>query len=138
MLVGLARGIYTLIQATAITDRWGPSAYGTLNGLLMAPTLVGLGVGARSSAPRLPILSAATRTRSCVLAGLAALAAVLLLWASPSPKCGLSRAAVTVAGGDLAGALIWAAVNGKLTHCFLPNSSVWSFDHGEVGFSDWP
>ena len=35
-------------------------------------------------------------------------------------------------------ALIWAEVNGKLTHCFLPNISVWSFDHGEVGFSDWP
>ena len=34
--------------------------------------------------------------------------------------------------------LIWAGVNGKLTHCFLPNISVWSFDHGEVGSSDWP
>ena len=32
-------------------------------------------------------------------------------------------------------ALTCAGVNGKLTHCFLPNISVWSFDHGEVGSS---
>ena len=24
MLLGLARGVYTLVQATAVTDRWGP------------------------------------------------------------------------------------------------------------------
>ena len=35
-------------------------------------------------------------------------------------------------------ALIWAGVNGKLTHCFWPNIRVWSLDHGEVGSSDWP
>ena len=32
----------------------------------------------------------------------------------------------------------WAGVNAKLTHFFLPNSSVWSFDQGDVGSSDWP
>ena len=46
MVLGLARGIYTLIQATAITDRWGPAGYGTLNGILTAPALV-----AAASAP---------------------------------------------------------------------------------------
>ena len=83
MLVGLARGIYTLIQATAITDRWGPSAYGTLNGLLMAPSLVG-----SASAPfvgaALAHLLGSYAHAFLVLAGLAALAALLLLWASPS------------------------------------------------------
>jgi predicted MFS family arabinose efflux permease len=39
MILGLARGIYTLVQATAVTDRWGPAAYGTLNGVLTAPAL---------------------------------------------------------------------------------------------------
>ena len=29
---GLARGLLTLVQATAVTDRWGPAAYGRLNG----------------------------------------------------------------------------------------------------------
>ncbi len=32
MVLGLARGLYTLVQATAVTDRWGPSAYGPSTG----------------------------------------------------------------------------------------------------------
>jgi MFS family permease len=40
MLVGLARGTYTLIQATAVTDRWGTHAYGRLSGVLTAPSLL--------------------------------------------------------------------------------------------------
>jgi MFS family permease len=40
MLVGAARGVFTLLQATAITDRWGPTHYGHLMGLLSAPMLV--------------------------------------------------------------------------------------------------
>ena len=40
MVLGLARGTYTLIQATAVTDRWGPAQYGALNGILTAPALV--------------------------------------------------------------------------------------------------
>lgn len=39
MLVGVTRGVFTLLQATAITDRWGPAHYGRLNGLLGAPML---------------------------------------------------------------------------------------------------
>ena len=39
MALGLSRGIYTLVQATAVTDRWGPASYGTLNGILTAPAL---------------------------------------------------------------------------------------------------
>ncbi|GAB3259494.1 MFS transporter [Arthrobacter pigmenti] len=34
---GMARGIFTLLHATAITDRWGASHYGRLTGLLSAP-----------------------------------------------------------------------------------------------------
>jgi MFS family permease len=40
MLVGLARGTYTLLQATAVTDRWGTHAYGRLSGVLTAPSLL--------------------------------------------------------------------------------------------------
>ena len=40
MALRLARGAYTLVNATAVTDRWGPGAYGTLNGLLTAPALM--------------------------------------------------------------------------------------------------
>ena len=54
MVLGLARGIYTLVQATAVTDRWGPASYGTLNGILTAPALAGRGRWRRSPAPRWP------------------------------------------------------------------------------------
>ncbi|WP_372337707.1 MFS transporter [Streptomyces sp. MK5] len=34
---GMVRGNLTLLQATAVTDRWGPTHYGRLSGLLAAP-----------------------------------------------------------------------------------------------------
>ena len=40
MLAGAARGVFTLLQATAISDRWGAVHYGRLNGLLSAPALL--------------------------------------------------------------------------------------------------
>ncbi len=39
-LAGVARGVFTLIQATAVADRWGPIGYGHLNGILTAPVLM--------------------------------------------------------------------------------------------------
>ncbi|MET9988367.1 MFS transporter [Streptomyces enissocaesilis] len=38
ILAGMVRGNLTLLQATAITDRWGTTHYGHLSGLLAAPT----------------------------------------------------------------------------------------------------
>ena len=37
---GLVRGIFTLIQATAVTDRWGAEHYGHLNGIMSAPIVI--------------------------------------------------------------------------------------------------
>ncbi|WP_375001456.1 MFS transporter [Aeromicrobium sp. CTD01-1L150] len=37
---GVGRGIATLLQATAVTDRWGPRAYGRLSGVMGLPVLV--------------------------------------------------------------------------------------------------
>ena len=37
---GMARGIFTLVQATAVPDRWGRRYYGHLTGLLSAPTTI--------------------------------------------------------------------------------------------------
>ena len=37
---GIARGAYTLIQATAVADRWGTAAYASLNGVISAVLLV--------------------------------------------------------------------------------------------------
>lgn len=40
VLVGVTRGIFTLLQATAISDRWGSTHYGQLSGVLSAPLTI--------------------------------------------------------------------------------------------------
>lgn len=37
VVAGAARGLYTLLAATAVSDRWGARRFGTLNGVLTAP-----------------------------------------------------------------------------------------------------
>lgn len=37
ILIGAARGAHTLLQATAVSDRWGTANFGALNGLFSAP-----------------------------------------------------------------------------------------------------
>jgi MFS family permease len=92
MVLGLARGIYTLVHATAVTDRWGPEAYGTLNGILTAPALAAAALAPFAGA----VLAQALGSYAdafLVLAALAGLAAVLMLGATPEPasRLGLSR-----------------------------------------------
>jgi MFS family permease len=41
---GMARGLVTLVQATAVSDRWGTADYGRLTGLLSAPITVSIAV----------------------------------------------------------------------------------------------
>jgi MFS family permease len=41
-LVGAARGVFTLLVATAVPDRWGAAHYGRLNGLMSAPILTAI------------------------------------------------------------------------------------------------
>lgn len=83
MVLGLARGLYTLVHATAVTDRWGPASYGRLNGILTAPALA-----ASAAAPFVgALLATATgsyATAFLVLAGLAAAGAALMATATPS------------------------------------------------------
>ncbi len=40
VLAGIARGLVTLLLATAIPDRWGASRIGRRNGLLAAPVMM--------------------------------------------------------------------------------------------------
>lgn len=42
---GVARGIMTLLQATAVTERWGPTHYGHLSGILSAPIMIATAFG---------------------------------------------------------------------------------------------
>ena len=82
MLLGLARGIYTLVQATAVTDRWGPASYGTLNGILSAPALVAAAVAPFAGAMLAELLGSYANA-FLVLAGIAGAATVLMLSATP-------------------------------------------------------
>ena len=96
MLAGAARGVFTLLQATAISDRWGAAHYGRLNGLLSAPALPATALGpvlrcARPSPRQLP------RCLPGLLAGTAALAAVLATGSTP----GLRHAILLTTHGKL-------------------------------------
>ena len=82
IVLGLARGIYTLIQATAITDRWGPAGYGTLNGILTAPSLVAAAAAPFVGAALAQMLGGYSAA-FLVLAGVAVLAAILAAFARP-------------------------------------------------------
>ena len=82
MVLGLARGIYTLIQATAITDRWGPTGYGRLNGILTAPALVASAAAPFVGATLAHLLGGYTAA-FLVLAAVAGLAAALATATSP-------------------------------------------------------
>ncbi|MEU0492100.1 MFS transporter [Nocardiopsis sp. NPDC006139] len=43
-LAGMARGILTLLQATAVSDRWGTTHYATLNALMHTPLMLAIAV----------------------------------------------------------------------------------------------
>ena len=61
VLAGVVRGLLTLVQATAVSERWGISHYGRLTGVLSAPVTMTAPRWRRGSAPPWPPGSAATR-----------------------------------------------------------------------------
>lgn len=76
IIAGAARGLFTLVGATLVTDLWGPERYAAINGTLTAPMAAAVAIG--------PFLGAwiAQTTGGygptfVVLAGLAALGALL-------------------------------------------------------------
>ncbi|MGB3764435.1 MAG: MFS transporter, partial [Ornithinimicrobium sp.] len=85
MVLGLARGVYTLIQATAVTDRWGPAAYGTVNGILTAPALAAAAVAPFVGAALAQVLGSYADA-FLVLATLAGVAAALMVGATPRDR----------------------------------------------------
>ena len=74
VMVGVSRGLYTLIQATAVSDRWGTANYGHLSSILSAPILLASAVAPFAGA----VLAKATgsqRDAFLILAGIALAAA---------------------------------------------------------------
>jgi MFS family permease len=85
MLAGAARGVFTLLQATAISDRWGAAHYGRLNGLLSAPALLATALAPWAGAALAQALGSYPAV-FLVLAATAALAAVLATGSIPRPR----------------------------------------------------
>jgi hypothetical protein len=54
LIVGAFRGMFTLLHATAITDRWGPAHYATLNRLLAVLTTTAMGLAPAAGRPSPP------------------------------------------------------------------------------------
>ncbi len=53
---GMVRGNLTLLQATAVTDRWGHTHYGRLSGLLAAPATTAAALAPFAGAALAPLL----------------------------------------------------------------------------------
>jgi MFS family permease len=89
-LAGAARGLFTLVGATLVSDYWGPERYATITGIYNAPILV-----ASAMAPWLgAVIADATGSLTglfIVLVGVAGLAAGLAACVQPSPAQATSR-----------------------------------------------
>jgi MFS family permease len=75
---GAARGTYTLLQATGVSDRWGTANFGSLNGIASAPPSAAM-VAAPAGGAALAELLNGYPAGYLVLAGLTMLGAILAL-----------------------------------------------------------
>lgn len=76
VLGGAARGAFTLLQATAVSDRWGTRHFGRLNGVLSAPVILASALAPWAGAAMAGWLGGYPAV-FLVLAGAAGLAAVI-------------------------------------------------------------
>ena len=84
VVAGMARGVFTLLQATAVTDRWGRRYYGHLTGLLSAPMTITMALAPFTGAALAGWLGS-YHTTFLFLGALAAVAAALSLLTLPRP-----------------------------------------------------
>lgn len=85
MLAGVGRGIFTLLQSTAVSDRWGVRGFGRLHGILTAPLLLASAVAPFAGAAT----AAATGSQTnafLILTLIAAAAAAIALGTHPTQK----------------------------------------------------
>lgn len=82
LAAGVTRGIFTLLHATAITDRWGPAHYGRLTALLASPIALATALGPWVGAGLAAMLGSYSQA-FLVLAGINALAVILALYSVP-------------------------------------------------------
>lgn len=87
VVAGMARGVFTLLQSTAITERWGAAHYGRLYGLLSAPLILTVALAPWVGSALADALGGYP-TMFIVLGVLAAAAATLALASSPQNSPG--------------------------------------------------
>lgn len=80
VIAGAARGITTLLQATAITDRWGAVHYGHLSAVLGAPVMIAIAIAPVAGSALAHALGSYP-AMFAVLAGIALLATTLAMFA---------------------------------------------------------
>ncbi|MDZ5620918.1 MFS transporter [Nocardioides sp. HM23] len=88
IVAGAARGLYTLVGATLVTDLWGPERYAAINGVLGAPVSVATALGPFAGAGIAAVTGSYPETFA-VLAGLAAVGSLLSVQAvrrAPRPS----------------------------------------------------
>ncbi|WP_314175622.1 MFS transporter [Streptomyces winkii] len=83
--VGMVRGNLTLLQATAVTDRWGARHYGRLSGILTAPVTIATGLAPFTGAALAGPLGGYSGL-FLALAGVSVLSAVLALGGTPGTR----------------------------------------------------
>lgn len=84
---GVARGIYTLLQATSVSDRWGTRSFGALNGIATVPATVAM-VAAPAGAAFLAELVGSYTTAFYLLAAITVVGASLALGSGVRPRGG--------------------------------------------------
>lgn len=80
---GMVRGNLTLLQATAVPDRWGTAHYGRLSGLLAAPATIAAALAPFAGAVLAPPLGGYPQLFT-LLAAMSALAGLLALGTGPN------------------------------------------------------
>ncbi|MFG2332907.1 MFS transporter [Streptomyces sp. NPDC048604] len=85
VVAGVVRGNLTLLQATAITDRWGTTHYGRLSGILSAPAMTASALAPFAAALLAPPLGG-TPQLFALLAVLGAAAALVALGTTVRPR----------------------------------------------------
>jgi MFS family permease len=83
VVAGMARGMFTLLQATAVTDRWGRRHYGLLTALLSAPLTITMALAPFAGAVMANLVGSYATT-FLVLGALAAAGAILSLLTRPA------------------------------------------------------
>lgn len=84
---GAARGIYTLLQATSVSERWGTASFGALNGIATVPNTTAMVLAPAGGAYLAEMVGSYT-TAFYLLAAITGLGALLALGSRVLPPAG--------------------------------------------------